>query len=728
MVGAVMLLIAASAGITSIGISTVGITYGWTPDGGRGVKYIIQIPPEKVDQVVRSGEIASQIPTEIRGHVSEVVIRIGQGTLPRVTPNHLTQAGYQTPVDPSAGTTTGQLAAEDRFPMPIPSMGDAARLTPIRARSEPATAMMKPAPQGGGMNLPGSLGPPSLGTGAASNASNQFNSAAESAYQQAQQNLNQAADRMGQTAGSQMQSVADQAREAITNRFNTDPDDPRTRLLQNDATAPRNQNTAANSSAATNPYARSSATRPSTNPVSATATAKDSTEQDWYDLRNGPRRRPSTDPVDSSSSLASRSSDATANPNSGPSAFDNSGFGRLPSGLDSNGLDSRGLDSNRSQTAARNQSTTRGLDPTRARDSGSGLGSNSGLASSDDRFGNPRSANTNLDYDPRLTAVQAQQLPPGGYSFDGDSYPIDRQGYRLNRYGERVDTTSSNSLASNQQNTSPYGQATNGQSTNPRDTTSRNSYGDNRNQNQYGSTANSNDARAGQNNVNPNAPNYGSPNSYANNNAYPGSNNYSQPNGYPQPGQGNQAGQGNQSGQGNQLNPGQFNTNMAGYPYNNTQLVQPPMAPTQGNYPQTNAYPGMPATNQYAGPSQMGMGIGMGAYPQLTDPRLASLTGQTTNTSAQSGTTGTNSSRADSDLRGSDETLISDRDRLSRSRDLKTNPDQVAAQPIFNGMLLLSIVTNVYLFFWLNNMRLRFRDTVASKRSANSGSPLAAST
>ena len=49
------------------------------------------------------------------------------------------------------------------------------------------------------------------------------------------------------------------------------------------------------------------------------------------------------------------------------------------------------------------------------------------------------------------------------------------------------------------------------------------------------------------------------------------------------------------------------------------------------------------------------------------------------------------------------------------------NRPQVAAQPLFNGLLINSFVANVYLVFWLKNLRLQFRDKVAAQRMANSG-------
>jgi hypothetical protein len=37
-------------------------------------------------------------------------------------------------------------------------------------------------------------------------------------------------------------------------------------------------------------------------------------------------------------------------------------------------------------------------------------------------------------------------------------------------------------------------------------------------------------------------------------------------------------------------------------------------------------------------------------------------------------------------------------------------------QPLFNGILLISLVSNVYLVFWLKRLRLQFHDLVAAKR------------
>lgn len=706
--GAVMFLIAA----------TVGITYGWTPDGGQGVKYIIQIPANQVDQVVRSGEIASQIPTEIRGHVSEVVIRIGEGSLPRITPNHLTRADHRSSqssdlASRSVAAEQATLAAADRSPMPIPAMRGNVELSPTR-NIDSATAMMKPAPQGGGMNLPGSLGlpstnpmnsPNSMGSAASplgnstnsnirgfdmnlqqtardtfNNAGNQIRNSATDLYQKTQQGIGQAADQLGRSANSQMQSATGAARDAMSGMISGD--DPRSRLGQSN-TAARNPNApnfdvprpgteafgSNNPNNGTNPYARSSV-RPSTDPTAAgnfndprsnTATGTNSgnsqSEQDWYDLRNGPRNRPSTDPIDTN--VASNERENSRN----PSLFDNSNFGRLPSGLQpasSQSNDPRMTNARNSSSSA-NMSSTSGSSrdtfprETRSRD---GYGNSMDFNSST----NSRSGNSaNLDYDPRLTASEAQRLPTNGYSFDEQGYPIDRQGYRLNRFGQRTDETLRN----------------NG---NPVDDRNR--------------FANGNDFPVGSNLQDINRNNY-NPNSDPNQRF-------------------------------TNVGTTNSNPNPNAYPYgNNTQLVQPPLAAGPGQYPVTNAYP--PGTypnptpsNPYLNPAA----VGMGAYPQFTDPRLAGIGGSASEfPNSNQSQIGRNNSTSSGDRSSDLDALNSTSTRHASSIQ---SPEQVAAQPIFNGMLLLSVVTNAYLLFWLKNLRLQFRDTVAAKRSSAGNNPMAA--
>jgi hypothetical protein len=62
-------------------------------------------------------------------------------------------------------------------------------------------------------------------------------------------------------------------------------------------------------------------------------------------------------------------------------------------------------------------------------------------------------------------------------------------------------------------------------------------------------------------------------------------------------------------------------------------------------------------------------------------------------------------------------------DRGSQPEPTAATPRKVVApQPLFNGLLLISLVANVYLIFWLKNLRIQFRDLVAAKRMASSQS------
>lgn len=69
--------------------------------------------------------------------------------------------------------------------------------------------------------------------------------------------------------------------------------------------------------------------------------------------------------------------------------------------------------------------------------------------------------------------------------------------------------------------------------------------------------------------------------------------------------------------------------------------------------------------------------------------------------------------------RADDPASLSDRDSISKSRGLD-NREVVAPQPLFNGLLLISLVANVYLIFWLKNLRIQFRELVTAKRMASS--------
>jgi hypothetical protein len=127
----------------------MGITYGWQPDGAGGVNYIIQVPPDQIDAVRRSGEITSVIDPQVRGHVSRIIIRVGEDPLPRDTPaNWPAQRGLTNEVV--------QASADDHSPIESPALP--VESPALAARSQTTTILMKP--QTGdpnGMSLPPTL-------------------------------------------------------------------------------------------------------------------------------------------------------------------------------------------------------------------------------------------------------------------------------------------------------------------------------------------------------------------------------------------------------------------------------------------------------------------------------------------------------------------------------------------------------------------------------------------
>lgn len=640
MIGAVMLLMAA----------TVGITYGWVPDGGDGVKYIIQIPPEKIDQVARSGEISSQIPAEIRGRVSEVVIRVGQGNLPRVTPGSLSRRSEPLGQSYNRSENLNAVAAADQIPVPIPSMSNPTDLRPIGMGNTSPTAMMKPAPQSGGMNMPGGfvLSPsttPSTGFSstppatngfnsasleqaardAANNAAKQYNAAAEAGRQQIQQNVHAATERLGDAANAQFQSATSGLQNAANDMLYgptatpSTTDDPRTRLGQSGpvngigvpapSTSPAYASTSDPRSGTASPLS-SPGTPPASsfgappnfstsapNPVpsnfgpsSASPTAFGPTTTSSAPSTRTVATPPLSGPTRDEDwyALQNRAGNrpSTAPVESSAGGLTGGNFGQLPAGLQ----------------PGTNASTIR-PNPTNSTSSG---------------YNNdPRQsalANSGLDYDPNLSPSQAAQLPKNGYGFDAQGYPLDRQGYRIDHYGRRIDShghslTAVDSMAGNDQSSGSNTNAGSG-------------YASDRNQ----------------------------------------SNSSSPP------------------------------------------LVQPPRSrPTM---------PDREADN----------------YRPDTDPRYAGTSGRPANESVpafnyERPRAAEDSLPSASDSRGrlDDKTPT----RAGGLGELDSGPEPVAAQPIFNALLLLSVVANLYLLFWLKNMREQFREMVVTKRGAASGGSLA---
>lgn len=135
-------------------LAAVGVDYGWQPDGtqsarGDNIEYIIQVPPDQLDDIRRAGEVTSTLDPAIAGRVVRVVFRIGTESLPR-------DAGHAVAVAPANPLPADPL---DHASLPIPQFGDADSI-PVAALGEGGSAsqsLMKPDPQSEGFTLPPSV-------------------------------------------------------------------------------------------------------------------------------------------------------------------------------------------------------------------------------------------------------------------------------------------------------------------------------------------------------------------------------------------------------------------------------------------------------------------------------------------------------------------------------------------------------------------------------------------
>ncbi len=150
-------------------VAALGVDFGWIPDDGGGVQYIIQVGPEKLADVRRAGEIVSTIPPEVRGHVSKVVIRLGEGPLPREMPRRTSRKTGYGAIDARDDLNQDE---RDHLAMPIPALppgeaqpaGKTVRPIPGPETDRVSRRLMKPAPNPqGGFTLPG-FGSPAAST------------------------------------------------------------------------------------------------------------------------------------------------------------------------------------------------------------------------------------------------------------------------------------------------------------------------------------------------------------------------------------------------------------------------------------------------------------------------------------------------------------------------------------------------------------------------------------
>lgn len=153
-------------------------------------------------------------------------------------------------------------------------------------------------------------------------------------------------------------------------------------------------------------------------------------------------------------------------------------------------------------------------------------------------------------------------------------------------------------------------------------------------------------------------------------------------------------------------------------PYNASPYAASPYPPTQGwaNGPTTSGLPTTGASTSLGSPN-----VYPGQTLAPTDSNLARYNQPADNRLASAGTS-MRTTRTEDELMSSSDlsSLRTSPSSLSRSPVMRPT---VAAQPFFNGLLLLSIVANFYLIFWLKNLRHQFRDLVAAKRMAQPNNP-----
>ncbi|MFG0261200.1 MAG: hypothetical protein ACF788_02275, partial [Novipirellula sp. JB048] len=246
-------------------LTAIGVNYGWQPDEGGGVEYIIQIPAEQVERLQDTGEITSVIDPQVQGHVSRVVIRVGDQPLPRKTPPHVAQLRHEVPlaaapevagdgVASSSAPPRSEIVetqarppstfdAADQNPIPIPQMTEHSGAQPIpglnptdnQLAANPAggpvqtESMMKPdasnpATGGPGFHFPNSALPQSLQEAAgatATRAREGLSTAVQELGNRASNEIDAAIDRTGQGAEQAAAGLVERARDALRSEEHT---------------------------------------------------------------------------------------------------------------------------------------------------------------------------------------------------------------------------------------------------------------------------------------------------------------------------------------------------------------------------------------------------------------------------------------------------------------------------------------------------------------------------
>ncbi|TWU55780.1 hypothetical protein [Rubripirellula reticaptiva] len=612
----------------------MGITYGWQPDeNADGVQYIVQVPSSEVDQLQRIGEISSVVDPAVRGRVTKIVIRVGDGLLPHKMPSATVESDF--------------VANSDATSIAIPEMASVSPSMKVPMKNTAGkTTAMKPDPQGGtqggGFSFPTT---PSL-TDAANTARTNIDRAGREIADRTSQALGQAFGSGGTGAGP---STADARSSALVPPPSTRP--------QAASTAARS-NAGGNAGFAAPPLlGQNDRSGNSASPWGTTAAGATERDNNWGDPDRVAAARDASN-ANTLSTNGLRSTDTFGRPPAGlapPNSVGGSSnsYGqpnssatnsRTPavSQYDQIMADRRAQQARQQQEelllqeqqqrlakqrleeqrreqqllAQRQESPTQLQPPVTSRDTRNDYSSRSSLSGNGLTY---REA-TQTTPDSRLTAAQ---LAAGAWAVDEQNRIYDtRRQLMPNEY--LLENAGSDASQYRSQPVSPFGESASNPSTFP-------------------------------------TPEFQSP-SFAS------------------------ASDRNLSGQFG----GQSQTNWANGPIGGARYGEDDRESIAAGRPTFNS------SSQYPRESLVN------SRPPATESRGSQTSeargtaGSSVNFDLQSGQTNQSSGFSD--------------------------PPQVAAQPLFNGLLLISFVANVYLIFWLKNLRLQFRDMVASKRQATSSS------
>ncbi|TWT76332.1 hypothetical protein CA13_68260 [Planctomycetes bacterium CA13] len=460
--------------------AAIGVTYGWQPDGGDGVEYIIQVPPDQMEQLRQSGEISSRIDPRVQGHVSRVVIRVGNGPLPRSTPSTIARLRHDEPIATpmeSESTVAGlnslrgsssvdrsidrAVDSGDQALIPIPEMNDSLAYRPVpgtRTRTTYSSAnvqnvetesMMKP-DANDPMDRTGISLPPSL----------------QEAANLANDKMNQA----GNAVKDQMKSTFGYPGQPRLNGSQNLPQHPSDLTATKNNTNSSNANNQVPAFTGMEPTAMTLRGGPTTDPTNPQET---STTSPWYNLN---RKKGSTAESlpPNTNALPDRTASNSQSDSSmgvGPNGLGTTPtFGSLPAAIKQSQATSRPVSdtsSAESQAYARQQQQAelyqqqqeyerQRLDQERElarqaqlrqlqlqqerqlaeRQTPSTNTIANAVGSQNNSAQNSTSQYTNTD--PRLSRSLAATLPPNGWTFDVYGQPLDREGRRLDQYGRLI--------------------------------------------------------------------------------------------------------------------------------------------------------------------------------------------------------------------------------------------------------------------------------------------------